>query len=563
MKTKAIMKKIIFLILLSLFISNSIFSQSKPVRIDIDVHQEVGPMEPFWTYFGYDEPNFTYMPDGQKLLTELSNLSPKPVYVRTHNLLTTKEGEPTLKWGFTNAYTEDENGNPIYNWTLVDSIVDRYIERGMKPLMEIGFMPKALSTNPEPYQHSWSEKGPFWTGWTYPPKNYEKWAELVYQWVQHSIEHYGLEEVKTWLWEPWNEPNIGYWSGTFEEFLKLYDYSANAVKRANPELKVGGPHTTNPDDEKANKFLKGFLEHCVNGKNYTTGEIGSPLDFVAFHAKGNPQLINDHIQMNMGTQLQAIEAGFKAVKSFPELKDIPVIIGECDPEGCAACSEEREPRYGYRNGTMYPSYTASSFAKIYELMDKYNVNLHGVLTWAFEFENQPWFAGFRDLATNGIDKPILNVFRMYGLMGGNRLKVNSEYGLSAQDVMENGVRKQPDINALAVKDDNSISIVVWNYHDDNFLGDQSEIELVIEGIDQGKILLQHYRVDQEFSNSFEAWKEMGSPENPSMEQYEKLENASQLQLYTSPKWLKVDKDKLEIKFTLPRQGVSLLRLTFE
>jgi xylan 1,4-beta-xylosidase len=466
-----------------------------------------------------------------------------------------------LKWGFTNVYTEDEEGNPIYNWTLMDSIIDRYIERGMKPLMEIGFMPKAMSTNPEPYQHSWSEKGPLWTGWTYPPKDYNKWAELVYRWVQHSIERYGRQEVTTWLWEVWNEPNIGYWSGTFEEYLKLYDYAVDAVKRACPECMVGGPHTTNPDDKKANAYLVGFLEHCLRGTNYATGEKGAPLQFVAFHAKGNPQLVDGHIQMNMGTQLQAIEAGFKAVKLFLELQDIPVIIGECDPEGCAACSEEREPRYGYRNGTMYPSYTASSFAKIYELMDEYQINLQGVLTWAFEFENQSWFAGFRDLATNGVDKPILNVFRMYGLMHGFRLKVNASSGLSARDVIEHGVREQPDINALAAIDGNTTAVMLWYYHDDNISGPVVPVELAIKGLEAKRVLLHHYRVDQNYSNSYEVWKKMGSPQNPTSQQYAELEKAGQSQLFTSPEWINSKDGTVLIKFELPRQGVSLLKLS--
>ena len=546
-----------FIILFSI----NVFAQL--VRIDIDTRQEIGPLCPFWTYFGYDESNFTYMPDGRKLLSEISELSPRSVYIRTHNLLTTKEGTPTLKWGFTNAYTEDGSGNPVYEWTVLDSIIDCYIERGLRPLMEIGFMPKALSTHPEPYQHSWEDKGPFWTGWTYPPKDYNKWAELVYQWVKHSIERYGKEEVTTWLWQVWNEPDIGYWSGTFEEYLKLYDYAVDAVKRACPECIVGGPHTTNPNGKSGNKYLKGFLEHCLGGTNYATGEMGSPLEFVAFHAKGNPKLVDGHIQMSMGTQLQAIETGFQIVQSFPELKGIPVIIGECDPEGCAACSEEREPRYGYRNGTMYPSYTAASFAKIYELMDAYQVNLQGVLTWAFEFEGQPWFAGFRDLATNGVDKPVLNVFRMYGLMSGTRLKVNASSGLSASDIIAKGVRQQPDIHALAARGDQSITIMVWHYHDDNVPAGEAEIELSIQGIDCDQLLTHHYRVDQEFSNSFEAWKAMGRPQDPTAEQYMELERAGQLQLYMSPEWLNPVDDMITMNFALPRQAVSLIRLTWD
>jgi xylan 1,4-beta-xylosidase len=357
--------------------------------------------------------------NGQKLLKELGQLSPS-VYVRTHNLLTSKGNStgPDLKWGFTDAYKEDANGNPVYNWKIVDSIIDTYIQVGIKPLMEIGFMPKDLSSKPEPYEHTWSRNGNLWTGWTYPPKDPSKWRELVYQWAKHSIERYGRKEVTMWLWEVWNEPDIPYWSGTFEEYCKLYDYSVDGLKQACPECSIGGPHTTSPRNEKAYKYLTDFIEHCLHGKNYATGQTGTPLQYIGFHAKGSPEFVDGHIQMNMGVQLRDIQKGFEAVNSFPELKNIPVIIGECDPEGCAACSEKRDPKYGYRNGTMYSSYTAASFARIYELMDKYHVDLKGVVSWSFEFEDQEWFAGFRELATHGIDKPVLNIFRMFSMMKG-------------------------------------------------------------------------------------------------------------------------------------------------
>ena len=123
---------------------------NKPVIIAVDLAKELGPMYSVWAWFGYDEPNYTYMKDGKKLLSEISALSPVPVYVRVHNILTTDDGEPGLKWGSTNVYIEDKNGNPVYDWTKVDKIFDTFIERGMKPIVELGFMPKALSTHPEP-----------------------------------------------------------------------------------------------------------------------------------------------------------------------------------------------------------------------------------------------------------------------------------------------------------------------------------------------------------------------------------------------------------------------------
>ena len=226
------------------------------------------------------------------------------------------------------------------------------------------------------------------------------------------------------------------------------------------------------------------------------------------HAKGSPEFVDGHIQMNMGVQLMDVQKGFEAVNSFPELKNIPVIIGECDPEGCAACSQKRDAKYGYRNGTMYSSYTAASFARIYELMDKYSVNLEGAVSWSFEFEDQNWFAGFRELATHGVDKPVLNIYRMFSLMNGKRLLVTEDDGINAMDIITKGVREKNDVSAIASKNSNSICIMVWNYGDNDVAGPACNVELTVNGLNNDKVLMRHYRVDQQHSNSFQKWKSM-------------------------------------------------------
>lgn len=536
------------------------------VTINIDCGQKIGDMTPIYAWFGHDEPNYTYMRDGKKLLSELSALSPVPVYIRTHNLLTTGDGLAALKWGSTNAYTEDTNGNPIYNWTIVDKIFDTYMERGIKPLVEIGFMPEALSNKPQPYRHNWqpgNAYGNIYTGWAYPPNNYEKWAELVYQWVNHSIERYGKEEVESWYWQVWNEPNIGYWQGSPEEYHKLYDYAADAVKRALPTARIGGPHSTGPSWDKAAAFLQNFLQHCVDGKNYATGKTGAPLDFIAFHAKGSPKFVNDHVQMNMGTQLRDVSRGFEIVSSFPTLKHLPIVIGESDPEGCAACSMDVYPHNGYRNGTVYSSYTAASFARKIALADHFGVNFLGAVTWAFEFEDQPWFHGFRDLATNGVGKPVLNVFRMFGMMSGQRLAIKGSLAYDYLTVRDSSVRgEKNDINAMATLAEREIAILVWNYHDEDLPGIPASIVLEIAGIPSGKALIHHYRIDQTYSNAYTAWKEMGSPQQPTASQYGVLEKAGQLAMLESPKWVEVKQGKSLIRMQLPRQAVSLIKLSW-
>ena len=178
-------------------------SAAGPVKLSIDAARPTGPMTPLWAWFGYDEPNYTTAPNGRKLLSDIAAASPVPVYVRTHNLMTTGDGSYSLKWGSTNMYREDKDGKPIYDWTIVDRIFDTYVKRGMKPMAQIGFMPEALSVKPQPYQHQWQPGQPYhliFTGWTQPPNNYQKWDELIYQWVKHSVERYGRAEVESWYW---------------------------------------------------------------------------------------------------------------------------------------------------------------------------------------------------------------------------------------------------------------------------------------------------------------------------------------------------------------------------
>ena len=550
---------------LPLLLTLTAFAQD--VTIKVDAARPTGPLRPVWSYFGYDEPNYTYMKDGKKLLSELSALSPVTVHVRAHNLLTTGDGTAALKWGSTNAYTEDAQGHPKYDWTIVDRIFDTYLERKMKPLVEIGFMPEALSAKPQPYQHEWAPDKTYnkiFTGWAHPPKDPKKWGELVYQWVKHCVEKYGREEVASWWWEVWNEPDIGYWQGTPEQYFELYDHAADAVKRALPAIRIGGPTTTGPKGEKAAKFLRDFLQHVVSGKNYATGKVGSPLDYISFHAKGRPKFIENRVQMGSEFQMSDFDNGFRIVASFPTLKRLPIIIGESDPEGCAACSVRFHPQNGYRNGTMYSSYTAATFARKHELAAKYGVNFEGAVTWAFEFEGQPYFDGFRDLATNGIDKPVLNVFRMFGMMSGQRLPVQSSGAVALADMVKSGVKAQADINAFASRDERAIQVMAWNYHDDDLPAAPAAVSLKVAGIPATvkRALVKHYRIDESHSNSYTAWKAMGSPQQPTPQQYAALEAAGQLQLLTSPQWMTPQQGAIDLTFALPRQGVSLVQVTW-
>lgn len=530
---------------------------SRAVSILVDVSKKLGKYVPINRFFGADEPNYAYYPDGKALLQELGSLGPAQTYFRTHNLLTTGDGTPALKWGSTNAYTEDSSGNPTYNWTILDQIFDAYLECRVKPYVQIGFMPKPLSTHPEPYEFTFTPGSPYnmiYTGWSYPPRDYEKWGELIYQWTKHCVERYGKDEVESWYWEVWNEPNIPYWQGTFDEFLALHDYAIAAVRKALPTARVGGCETAGGPGK---DWLPKFLEHTLRGKNKATGEVGGPLNFISFHAKGAPTFVDGHVRMGIAEVLRDVDSAFRAISSFPELKDKPIVIGEMDPDGCAACIT---PQYGYRNGLLYPSYTVASFVRAIELAERHTVNLEGAVTWAFEFEERPYFDGLRVLSTNQIGKPVLNAHRVMAKMGGQRIEATSDGQVSLDTVLSSGISNRTDVGVMGTADVNRVHVLLWHYHDDDLLRPEADVSLKIAGLlDYGrKLRLLHYRVDNAHSNSYTTWSKMGFPQSPSKEQYAELKKSGQLQMIESPTEVEVENGTLEMKLTLPMHSLSLI-----
>jgi xylan 1,4-beta-xylosidase len=534
-------------------------SNSFPVTITVDAGKPLGELKPIWRMFGADEPNYATMKDGKKLLGELGALRTNDIFFRAHNLLCTGDGSPALKWGSTGVYTEDADGKPIYNWAILDRMFDTYLARGVRPYAQIGFMPEAMSTKPQPYQHEWRpglNYNKISTGWAYPPKDYAKWGELAYQWVKHCVERYGRDEVEKWYWEVWNEPNgAAYWHGTVDDFCKLHDFAIDGVRRALPTARVGGPDVAGS----GGRFMERFLQHVVHGTNYATGRRGTPTDFLAFHAKGSPSFVDGHVRLGIAAQLRTLDTGFGMIAKVPELKDKPIVIGESDPDGCAAC---QGAHLGYRNTTMYSSYTAASFARKHDLAAKHGVNLDAALTWAFTFEDQPFFSGQRQLANNGINLPVMNVFRMFSKMSGQRIETSSSGAVALDDIVRNGVRAAPDVAALASAEGNKLSVLVWHYHDDDIAGPEAEVKMMFAGLgaSKGTATVRQYRIDAEHSNAFSVWQKMGSPSAPNDRQYDQLLKAGQLAELGQPEMATINEGRTSLSVSLPRQAVVLLMI---
>lgn len=530
-------------------------SKGDAVTIQVDAGAPAAALRHVWQYFGYDECNYTTSPHARKLMATLASINPEPVYLRQHFLLATGDGTPSLKWGSSNVYTEDSSGNPVYDWRIMDQMMDAITAARCRPLVEIGFMPKDLSVKPEPYKSD----DPFkMTGYGvyYPPKDYAKWADLIRQWARHSANRYEGAE-KAWLWELWNEPNIRYWQGTFEQYCKLFDYTEHALHAILPKASFGGPHTAG-----APQFLRRFLEHCVGGKNSVTGQQGTRLDYVGFHSKGRTSYVDGHPRMDLGQNLRTNRDGFRIVAEFPQFRNAPIIIGECDPEGAAALSSRVHPANGYRNGSAYAAYEVALMKHTLDLAAREGVNLQGVLTWAFMFDEKDYFEGFRTLSTNGIHKPVLNAFKMLGMLQGGRVPVASSGALGVDRIINNGIRDEPDIDGLATATEETVRVLIWNYHDDVVKVAAAAARLIVRAPHSRttRARIVHYRIDDTHSNAYTHWLELNSLQKPTPKILAQLQAASELEFLEPVRYCDVRSGEVELDFSLPRHGVSLIEI---
>ncbi len=530
----------------------------------VTVHLNGGtPLRRIWRYVGYDEPNYTYTPAGRELLDKLGGMSDAPYFIRCHFILCSGDGTGKLKWGSTNVYSEDADAEPIYSWTLIDRILDATIESGCVPFVELGFMPAALTTAPAGTPYDDPRHG----GWRFPPKDYGRWLELIRHLAAHCLQRYGLAEVSKWYWELWNEPDIFYWTGSTAEFCRLYDYTEAGLHAVLPQAKLGGPATTSGATRpESNQFLHDFLEHIVRGANALTGQRGTRLDFISYHSKGGGYGVEPNAAKKtptMYTLLSNVAAGLAVVNDFPELAGREIILSECDPDGWAAGSVHDNPNLAYRNSEYYASFVACTANKLLDLHAANGARIDGMLTWAFQFENREYFEGHRTLSTNGIDKPVLNVFRMLAKLGSVRLPLESD---ADRDPLVAGVpdsaSSPPDITGIAAKDESGgVQVFLCSYHDDWDVDVNTDVSVVISGLEPERAYtVQRSLVARGSSNAYTAFLEMGKPQPPNADQIAALHAAGRLKTEKMSDFV-ADGGNGEFAVILPAHSVCLLQIT--
>jgi xylan 1,4-beta-xylosidase len=528
------------------------------VQIHVSAEQR-SPLRRIWRYVGYDEVNYTTTPAGRTLLGKLGRLHDAPYFIRAHYLLCSGDGTGRPKWGSSNAYTEDAAGNPVYSWEIIDQVLDAQLAAGNVPFVELGFMPEALTTAPAGTSYDALRDG----GWRYPPKDYAKWQGLIHALAAHCLARYGLREVSRWYWELWNEPDIFYWAGTFEEYCRLYDHTVAGLTAALPQARVGGPSTTNPPRPEAGAFLRGFLDHCAHGVNAVTGERGTRLDFVSFHTKGGGYRQDNAAAKQPPTLhrlLDNVAVGLGILAEFPEFAGREVILTEADPDGMAAYGRHDNANLEFRNLSYYASYVAQAACALSDLAADGPNRVDGMLTWAFEFENREYFEGLRTLSTNDIDKSVLNTFRLLARLGSQRLALSgaAEPLPAAPDEADT----PPQVRALAAVDGHeAVQVLLTSHHDDWDVRDEALVSLTLQGLESGGRYRQRRTlVDETHSNSYTAWRQMGEPQPPSASQIGALKQVAMPQVVESREVVASAEGRLALDVLLPHHSVTLIEL---
>jgi len=417
-------------------------------------------------------------------------------YVRFHAMFHDEVG----------VYDEDGAGRPLYNWSYVDQIYDGLLENGVRPFVEMSFMPRKLAASLEPHAF-WYKPFPS------PPRDYAKWEELIYNFARHLVDRYGLDETAQWYFEVWNEPNIDFWTGQPKQatYFELYDHAARAIKRAGSRLRVGGPATAQA------AWIPAMIDHCVRGS--------VPLDFVSTHVYAN-----DSAEDVFGTH-EKIPRSDMVARSVRKVYD--EVKGSARPNLPIFWSEYNA---SYKNEV---DVTDSAFmgpwlANTIRLCDGLATTMS---YWSFSdvFEEQgvvkkPFYGGYGLIAEGGIPKAAFEAFAILHRLGDRRLQTNLE-------------------NALVTKrSDGTLAIAVWNYAPPGENSPSREVRLTVNGW-SGTPRYNVEIVDPQHGSALQAWQAMGSPAFPTRQQYEQLRRAAQAT------------NKLnEASFSLPAHGLAVVEV---
>lgn len=524
-------------------------------QILIDISRKHGPIRPIWRSFGYDEINWTYTPRGKQIYQIIGNelASTGHYYIRTHHALTSGNGLSSPTRGSGNVYSE-ECGEPVYNFSLLDQVYDTMLQNNCKPVVELGFMPDLLSSGPKPKMTFDYTRNNLWK---HPPKDYRKWERLVYGVVKHCIQRYGKNEIASWYWEVWNEPDCFlFFDGSVKDYCKLYDFAGAGATRALPEIRIGGPALAGNG-----KFFDRFLKHCAFEKNHATSEKGSRLDFISFHAKGSswPRPSQTTESPSLTSILNQLDSYCQIIAKYPQYKHHEILFDECDMAVATNFGVYDFPFYRFNNTSYFPVFILRLTKHLLDAMQRVSLNIQFFTTWAFYFEDKRYFEGNRALFTNeNIKKPVYNAFHTLELLGETRVDFQVESGQpnSLSDSSEK-------IDGLAtIGQDDSVCVLLWYFDEHPDATGERMVRLDIQNLSyqSKKVQIQKYVINAQHSNAYSAWCKLGSPQDPTPKALKKIREREALQLVETVENFADPNGRLILSVALSMHGVCLLKI---
>jgi xylan 1,4-beta-xylosidase len=448
-------------------------SENDVVRVDLAA--PTTPFPHFWEQmFGSGRANLS-MRDSYRRDLDWVHAITDFQYVRFHAIFHDENG----------VYDEDAQGNPVYNFSYVDQIYDGLLAHGVKPFIEISFMPKKLAASPVLHAF-WYKPSPA------PPKDYAKWDALVTAFARHLIDRYGLDELSQWYFEVWNEPNIDFWAGDPRQptYFELYDHTARAVKAVSPRLRIGGPATAQA------AWAPAFIQHVT--------QANVPLDFFSTHVYANDKSsdvfgTNENIPRDQMV-CRAVKHVHEQIKASAR-PNLPLIWSEYN------ASYKNEPEI--TDTEFMGPWMADTIRQCDGLTDMMSY-------WTFSdvFEEQgvvrtPFYGGFGLVAAYGLPKPAFNAFKILHLLGDSRLPLSSNM-------------------ALATTKAGSPVLAAWNLVLPGATGTARTVTFQFSGLTGASHTAVIHRVDSAHGSLLNAYRQMGSPKNPTRQQIELLRRAAML-----------------------------------
>jgi len=536
------MKNKVLIWILALLCPIGIMNARNKVQIKADATKTTGTLEPFWASQIIHPTEFLLTEWGKNLVEMMTETGAAQQYIRIYN-------QPER------AIRVDAKGKITFDWSTFDEMAELILLSGNKLKVVFFGMPYQMAAYPESVR-----KRPYGElVCSSPPKDYKEWEELCADFTRHVVQKYGLEEVKQWTFRCWNEPDHnGFWyKGDIKEYLKLYDYFAQAVKGVSPEIRIGGPALTSTGTYNKPENLRLFLDHVVNGTNHATGGKGTPVDFISIHTYGGSSAGGgpgrQYPEVNYLIEQHLRYADMR--DEYPELRNIPIHVEEWGEASGGTTGVKSKSTADIRNSQYGAAFLTAWVGRHIRMQQDYDRKIEGFTfcSSGYEIIAESDFMGYRTLDTkNGFYKPILNGYQLLKKLDDELIEVKGD--------------NKENILSFGTKEKDRICLVIVNYQYEKPFNDgvseRVSLQIKHHWNESDKMTIKHWRIDEHHSNAYSVFKELGSPQLPNPIEIDKIKNRMGLEQIGSP--ITIDNKRiLNLDFFLPCNAVSLIEIVKE